>query len=58
LRQSLTGVQVVDQLKILGAYEALNLMYILCFFSQHIPVEMIHLGEFLPKYLNLPAKKM
>jgi hypothetical protein len=35
---------VVDQLEVLGAYEALNLVFILCFFSQHIPVEMIHLG--------------
>jgi hypothetical protein len=35
---------VVDQLKVLGAYEALNLIYILCFFSSLIPVEMISLG--------------
>jgi len=40
----LTSVQVVKQLVELGAFEALNLMYILSFFSQHIPVEMIHLG--------------
>ena len=37
-------VAVVDQLKVQGAIEALNLMYILCFYSQHIPVEMIVLG--------------
>jgi hypothetical protein len=39
-----TFVAVVEQLKELGAVEALNLIYILCFFSQHIPVEMISLG--------------
>jgi hypothetical protein len=39
-----TYVAVVDQLKVLGAYEALNLMYILSFFSRHVPVEMISLG--------------
>lgn len=39
-----TFVAVVDQLKELGAVEALNLIYILCFFSQPIPVEMISLG--------------
>lgn len=39
-----TFVAVVDQLKELGAIEALNLIYILCFFSQPIPVEMISLG--------------
>jgi hypothetical protein len=43
-----TYVAVVDQLKVLAAYEALNLMYILSFFSQHIPVEMISLGRYLP----------
>ena len=46
-------VAVVDQLKVLGAYEALNLVYILCFFSQHIPVEMISLGL---KALDVPVK--
>ncbi|KAG9244178.1 hypothetical protein BJ878DRAFT_480423 [Calycina marina] len=35
---------VVKQLNDLGAFEALNLAYILSFFSQHTPVEMIHLG--------------
>lgn len=37
-------IAVVDQLKVLGAYEALNLMYIMSFFSQHIPVQMLKLG--------------
>ncbi|KAH8587436.1 hypothetical protein B0O99DRAFT_601687 [Bisporella sp. PMI_857] len=37
-------IAVVDQLRLLGAFEALHLMYLLCFFSQHIPVELIHLG--------------
>lgn len=36
---------VVEQLKMLGAIEALNLLRILCFFSQHVPVEMIVLGK-------------
>lgn len=40
-------IAVVDQLKVLGAYEALNLIYILCFFSQYVPVEMISLGKHL-----------
>jgi hypothetical protein len=39
-------VAVVDQLKLLGAYPALNLMYILSFFSQYVPVEMISLGTY------------
>jgi hypothetical protein len=37
---------VVDQLRLLGSHEALNLIHLLCFFSQHIPVEMIALGMF------------
>jgi len=39
-----TFIAVVEQLKDLQAEEALNLIYLLCFFSQHIPVEMISLG--------------
>ena len=39
---------VVEQLKLLGCHEALNLIHILCFFSQQIPVEMIVLGEYVP----------
>lgn len=42
-----TYVAVVEDLTMLAEYEALNLMYILCFFSQHIPVEMISLGTYL-----------
>lgn len=48
-----TYMAVVDQLKGLGAHEALNLIYLLCFFSQHIPVEMISLGL---KALDVPVK--
>ncbi|EQB47791.1 LipA and NB-ARC domain-containing protein [Colletotrichum gloeosporioides Cg-14] len=33
-----------DQLQALGDTSALNLMYILCFFSQLVPVEMLALG--------------
>ncbi|KAI8162351.1 Protein SERAC1 [Colletotrichum sp. SAR 10_70] len=33
-----------DQLQTLGDTSALNLMYILCFFSQLVPVEMLALG--------------
>ncbi|KAF8859266.1 hypothetical protein BDZ45DRAFT_364195 [Acephala macrosclerotiorum] len=39
-----TYTAVVDQLKALGAHEALNLIHLICFFSQHIPVEMVSLG--------------
>jgi hypothetical protein len=46
-------VAVVEQLKMLGAHEALNLIYILSFFSQHIPVEMIALGW---KALDVPVR--
>lgn len=38
---------VVEQLEDMGAREALNLIHILAFFSQHIPVEMISLGKFI-----------
>ena len=48
-----TYMAVVDQLKGIGAYEALNLIYLLCFFSQHIPVEMISLGL---RVLDVPVK--
>lgn len=52
-----TYMAVVEQLKILGAYEALNLVYILCFFSQHIPVEMIALGiKALEYQYHIPVK--
>ncbi|KAK2628803.1 hypothetical protein QTJ16_001906 [Diplocarpon rosae] len=44
---------VVDQLRAQGAKEALNLISILCFFSQHIPVEMVSLGL---KALHVPVK--
>jgi len=37
-------IEVVNSLKQLGASEALNLMYLLCFFGKNIPVEMIPLG--------------
>jgi hypothetical protein len=37
-------IEVVNSLKQLGASEALNLMYLLCFFGKNIPVEMIQLG--------------
>lgn len=40
-----TYAAVVDQLKAHGAIEALNLIHIICFFDQLIPVEMIGLGE-------------
>ena len=45
-------VSVVEQLKMLGAYEALNLLYIVCFYSQYIPVEMIYLGKIFPRPLT------
>ncbi|EMR86648.1 putative and nb-arc domain protein [Botrytis cinerea BcDW1] len=44
LRELQAFTSVVEQLEKLGAYETLNLIRILCFFSQHLPVEMIALG--------------
>ncbi|KAE8447983.1 hypothetical protein EG329_009906 [Mollisiaceae sp. DMI_Dod_QoI] len=48
-----TYTAVVDQLKERGADEALNLIHLICFFSQHIPVEMISLGL---KALDVPVR--
>jgi len=45
LRTLDTYVAVRDQLRDSGAHEALNLISILCYFSGHIPVEMVALGE-------------
>ena len=51
-----TYIAVVEQLKGRGATEALNLINILCFFSQHIPVEMISLGlKALPSTVSVKA---
>lgn len=51
-----TYIAVVEQLKGLGAKEALNLINILCFYSQHIPVEMISLGlKSLPSTISVKA---
>ncbi|KAK0101665.1 hypothetical protein ONS95_006823 [Cadophora gregata] len=51
-----TYIAVVEQLKSRGATEALNLINILCFFSQHIPVEMISLGlKALPSNVSVKA---
>lgn len=50
-----TYIAVVEQLKEMGASEALNLIFILCFFSQHIPVEMISLGL---RALDVPVKAL
>jgi len=44
---------IVEQLKFARAFEALNLMNVLCFFNQYIPVEMISLGL---KALDVPTK--
>lgn len=48
-----TYKRVTEELERLNAQEALNLIRILCFFSQHIPVEMISLGL---KELDVPIK--
>lgn len=48
-----TFIAVMNQLKVLGWIEALNLIQILCFFSQHIPVEMISLGL---RSLDVPVR--
>jgi hypothetical protein len=44
---------LVDQLKAGANFEALNLIYLVCFYSQHIPVEMISLGI---NILDVPVK--
>ncbi|MCJ1462048.1 hypothetical protein MMC07_000648 [Pseudocyphellaria aurata] len=36
--------KILDDLLRLGHVEAWNLIHILCFYGQHIPVEMVHLG--------------
>lgn len=36
--------KILDDLKSLGYMEAWNLIHVLCFFGQHIPVELINLG--------------
>ncbi|RDW74909.1 hypothetical protein BP6252_06051 [Coleophoma cylindrospora] len=46
-------IAVVDHLKTLGAFEALNLLRITCFFSQVIPVRMLVLGC---KILDVPIE--
>ena len=53
LRDLDTYKSIVEQLKTDGANEALNLVRILCFFSQHVPVEMVSLGV---KTLDVPTK--
>ncbi|PQE24937.1 and NB-ARC domain-containing protein [Rutstroemia sp. NJR-2017a WRK4] len=53
LRELQAFSSIVEQLEKVGAYETLNLIRILCFFSQHVPVEMISLG--LAK-LDVPVK--
>ena len=43
--------KILDDLQRLGHMEAWNLIHILCFYGQHIPVEMVHLGiKSLRKY--------
>ena len=36
--------KILDDLQRLGHIEAWNLIHILCFYGQHIPFEMVHLG--------------
>jgi len=50
-----TYMAVAEQLKQHGSLEALNLIHILCFFSQLIPVEMIALGKLSLSDICLPA---
>lgn len=44
---------IVEQIRVAGAFEALNLINMLCFFNQYIPVEMISLGL---KAVDVPTK--
>lgn len=48
--------KILDDLQRLGHMEAWNLISILCFFGQHIPVEMIHLGLKRLKHDNVEVK--
>ena len=57
LRGLFSYKEVVRQLTLLGATETLNLIYIICFFSQHIPVELISLGlHALDSPYHVPVK--
>ena len=51
LRALDTYVAVVEQLRKSGAEEALNLISILAFFNNSIPVEMISLGRLSPRFI-------
>lgn len=53
LRDLDTYKEAIHQLELREAHEALNLMSILCFFSQHVPVEMMALGL---KAVDVPIK--
>ncbi|MBE3046875.1 hypothetical protein IMZ48_30975 [Candidatus Bathyarchaeota archaeon] len=46
---------VREELERRGEIEALNLMYILCFFSQNTPVEMVVLGTLTPLFPSAPS---
>ncbi|KAL8785752.1 MAG: hypothetical protein Q9195_008518 [Heterodermia aff. obscurata] len=48
--------KILDDLQRLGYMEAWNLISILCFFGQHIPVEMVHLGMKSLKHDNVEVK--
>lgn len=55
-RMSGTYNKILDDLQRLGHMEAWNLISILCFFGQHIPVELVHLGLKSLKHDNVEVK--
>ena len=55
-KMSGTYNKILDDLQRLGHMEAWNLIHVLCFFGQHIPVEMVHLGLKSLKHDNVEVK--
>lgn len=47
---------ILDDLQRMGHMEAWNLLHVLCFFGQHIPVELVHLGLKSLRHDNVEVK--
>ncbi len=48
--------QILDDLQRLGRMEAWNLINVLAFYGQHVPVEMLHLGVRALQDQDVPVK--
>lgn len=48
--------QILDDLQRLGRMEAWNLIHVLAFYGQHVPVEMLHLGVRALQDQDVPVK--